>query len=239
MDSRGFASRIWAKMVFPSLSFKPCITTGKANGSSNGPSERPTTPLWEYSFQLIKNPQPTLGYASFFHMSPSEDFRLNADLLAADFRIALSDAVTRAVTRTEALHPNRAKRGVEPRTRRLPRRRLTPSCTSSRFCCASLDFVVRILIFTVRTLACCEHCSALRSAHSRLSCAFPPSVVRTLALVGAGLARPGRCVLARCAPIPSRAKQTDSNEDFNVRRTKAGQRSGLRSRWKELRIDMG
>jgi UDP-GlcNAc:undecaprenyl-phosphate/decaprenyl-phosphate GlcNAc-1-phosphate transferase len=68
-------------------------------------SERKTDDTaWEHSFQLIKNPQPTLGYASFFHMSPSEDFRLNADLLAADFRIALSDAVTRAVTRTEALH---------------------------------------------------------------------------------------------------------------------------------------
>jgi len=37
-------------------------------------------------------------------MSPREDFRLNADLLAADFRTALSDAVARAVTRTEALH---------------------------------------------------------------------------------------------------------------------------------------
>ncbi len=59
---------------------------------------------WEYSFQLIKNPQPTLGYASFFHMSPREDFRLNADLLAADFRTALSDAVARAVTRNESLH---------------------------------------------------------------------------------------------------------------------------------------
>jgi UDP-GlcNAc:undecaprenyl-phosphate/decaprenyl-phosphate GlcNAc-1-phosphate transferase len=59
---------------------------------------------WEYSFQLIKNSQPTLGYASFFHMSPREDFRLNADLLAADFRAALSDAIARAVTRTEALH---------------------------------------------------------------------------------------------------------------------------------------
>jgi hypothetical protein len=53
---------------------------------------------------LIKNPQPTLGYASFFHMPPSEDFRLNADLLAADFRAALSDAVARAIQRNAALH---------------------------------------------------------------------------------------------------------------------------------------
>ena len=68
-------------------------------------SERKTDDSpWEYSFQLIKNPQPTLGYASFFHMSPREDFRLNADMLAADFRTALSDAVARAVTRNEALH---------------------------------------------------------------------------------------------------------------------------------------
>jgi hypothetical protein len=68
-------------------------------------SERKTDDSpWEYSFQLIKNTQPTLGYASFFHMSPREDFRLTADLLASDFRNALSDAVARAVTRTESLH---------------------------------------------------------------------------------------------------------------------------------------
>jgi UDP-GlcNAc:undecaprenyl-phosphate GlcNAc-1-phosphate transferase len=68
-------------------------------------SERKTDDSpWEHSFQLIKNSQPTLGYASFFHMSPREDFRLNADLLAADFRTALSDAFARAVSRTAALH---------------------------------------------------------------------------------------------------------------------------------------
>jgi hypothetical protein len=68
-------------------------------------SERKTdNSPWEYSFELIKNTQPTLGYASFFHMSPSEDFRLTADLLASDFRNALSAAVVRAVTRTESLH---------------------------------------------------------------------------------------------------------------------------------------
>jgi UDP-GlcNAc:undecaprenyl-phosphate GlcNAc-1-phosphate transferase len=59
---------------------------------------------WEYSFQLLTNPQPTLGYASFFHMSPREDFRLNADLLAEEFRTALSDAIARAVARMKALH---------------------------------------------------------------------------------------------------------------------------------------
>jgi UDP-GlcNAc:undecaprenyl-phosphate/decaprenyl-phosphate GlcNAc-1-phosphate transferase len=68
-------------------------------------SERKTDDSpWEYSFELIKNSQPTLGYASFFHMSPREDFRLTADLLASDFRNALSDAVVRAVTRNESLH---------------------------------------------------------------------------------------------------------------------------------------
>jgi hypothetical protein len=36
-------------------------------------------------------------------MSPREDFRLNADLLAEEFRTALSDAIARAVARMEAL----------------------------------------------------------------------------------------------------------------------------------------
>jgi UDP-GlcNAc:undecaprenyl-phosphate GlcNAc-1-phosphate transferase len=68
-------------------------------------SERKTDDSpWEYSFQLVANPQPTLGYASFLRMSSREDFRLNADLLAEEFRSALSDAVIRAVTRIEALH---------------------------------------------------------------------------------------------------------------------------------------
>lgn len=68
-------------------------------------SERKTDDLpWEYSFQLVKNPQPTLGYASFFRMSPREDYRLNADLLSEEFRTALSEAVSRAITRIEALH---------------------------------------------------------------------------------------------------------------------------------------
>src|SRR3984885_6825386 len=68
-------------------------------------SERKTDDSpWEYSFHLITNPQTTLRYASFFHMSPSEDFRLNADLLAVDFRAALSDAVARAVQRNAALY---------------------------------------------------------------------------------------------------------------------------------------
>lgn len=70
-------------------------------------SERKTddTP-WEYSFELVKNTQATVGYASFFHMSAKEDFRLSADLLAEDFRVALSDAVGRACNRIEALRQN-------------------------------------------------------------------------------------------------------------------------------------
>jgi UDP-GlcNAc:undecaprenyl-phosphate GlcNAc-1-phosphate transferase len=68
-------------------------------------SERKTDDSpWEYSFQLLTNPQPTLGYASFFRTSPREDFRLNADLLAEEFRNALSDAIARAVTRADSLH---------------------------------------------------------------------------------------------------------------------------------------
>jgi UDP-GlcNAc:undecaprenyl-phosphate GlcNAc-1-phosphate transferase len=70
-----------------------------------GWSERKTDDSpWEYSFQLLKDTQPTLGYASFFRMSPREDFRLNADLLAEEFRAALTEAVGRAITRIEAIH---------------------------------------------------------------------------------------------------------------------------------------
>jgi UDP-GlcNAc:undecaprenyl-phosphate GlcNAc-1-phosphate transferase len=58
---------------------------------------------WEYSFQLLTNSHPTLGYASFLHMGNRADFRLNADLLAEDFKTALTDAVVRAITRVEAL----------------------------------------------------------------------------------------------------------------------------------------
>jgi UDP-GlcNAc:undecaprenyl-phosphate GlcNAc-1-phosphate transferase len=69
-----------------------------------GWSERKTDDSpWEYSFQLVKNAPATLGYASFFRMSPREDFQMNADLLAEEFRTALSDAVARAITRIEAL----------------------------------------------------------------------------------------------------------------------------------------
>jgi UDP-GlcNAc:undecaprenyl-phosphate/decaprenyl-phosphate GlcNAc-1-phosphate transferase len=68
-------------------------------------SERKTddTP-WEYSFQLLTNSHPTLGYASFLHIGNRADFRLNAELLAEEFRTALTDAVARAVTRVEAVH---------------------------------------------------------------------------------------------------------------------------------------
>ena len=68
-------------------------------------SERKTDDSpWEYSFQLLTNPQPTMGYSSFFRTSPREDFRLNADLLAQEFRTALSEAIARAITRVEAMH---------------------------------------------------------------------------------------------------------------------------------------
>jgi UDP-GlcNAc:undecaprenyl-phosphate/decaprenyl-phosphate GlcNAc-1-phosphate transferase len=68
-------------------------------------SERKTddTP-WEYSFQLEKNQHATLGYASLFHMPPSEDLRSRADMLSDEFRVALSDAVSRSNKRIERLH---------------------------------------------------------------------------------------------------------------------------------------
>ncbi|MBV9888477.1 MAG: undecaprenyl/decaprenyl-phosphate alpha-N-acetylglucosaminyl 1-phosphate transferase [Acidobacteria bacterium] len=68
-------------------------------------SERKTDDSpWEYSFQLEKNSQGTLGYASFFHMSASEDLRTRADMLAEEFRAALSDAVVRSSNRMRLLH---------------------------------------------------------------------------------------------------------------------------------------
>jgi hypothetical protein len=67
-------------------------------------SERKTDDSpWEYSFQLLTNSHPTLGYASFLHMSSREDLRLNADVLAEEFRTALSDAVARAANRVQDL----------------------------------------------------------------------------------------------------------------------------------------
>jgi UDP-GlcNAc:undecaprenyl-phosphate GlcNAc-1-phosphate transferase len=59
---------------------------------------------WEYSFQLEKDSHGTLGYASFFHMSPNEDLRNRADMLAEEFRSALSDAVARSSNRMRLLH---------------------------------------------------------------------------------------------------------------------------------------
>jgi UDP-GlcNAc:undecaprenyl-phosphate GlcNAc-1-phosphate transferase len=68
-------------------------------------SERKTDDApWEYSFQLEKNSQGTLGYATFFHLSQSEDLRARADMLAEEFRAALSDAVVRSNRRIEKLH---------------------------------------------------------------------------------------------------------------------------------------
>jgi len=68
-------------------------------------SERKTdaTP-WEYSFQLEKNLQGTLGYATLFHMSSTEDLRNHADTLAEEFRAALSDAAARSSYRMTTLH---------------------------------------------------------------------------------------------------------------------------------------
>jgi UDP-GlcNAc:undecaprenyl-phosphate GlcNAc-1-phosphate transferase len=63
---------------------------------------------WEYSFQLEKNSQGTLGYASLLHMSPTEDLRTRAELLAENFRAALSDAVVRSNDRMKMMHQTEA-----------------------------------------------------------------------------------------------------------------------------------
>jgi hypothetical protein len=63
---------------------------------------------WEYSFQLEKNSQGTLGYASLLHMSPTEDLRTRAELLAENFRTALSDAVMRSNDRMKMMHQTEA-----------------------------------------------------------------------------------------------------------------------------------
>jgi hypothetical protein len=59
---------------------------------------------WEYSFQFEKNSQGTLGYASFFHISTSEDLRARAESVADEFRAALSDAVARSIDRMRVIH---------------------------------------------------------------------------------------------------------------------------------------
>ena len=67
-------------------------------------SERKTDDLpWEYNFELLANSHPSLGYASLFRMPPSEDVRLNWDLLAEEFRNGLSEAVEQATTRMKGL----------------------------------------------------------------------------------------------------------------------------------------
>jgi UDP-GlcNAc:undecaprenyl-phosphate GlcNAc-1-phosphate transferase len=68
-------------------------------------SERKSDDLpWEYNFELLANSHPSLGYASLFRMPPSEDVRLNWDLLAEEFRNGLSEAVQQATTRMKGLH---------------------------------------------------------------------------------------------------------------------------------------
>jgi UDP-GlcNAc:undecaprenyl-phosphate GlcNAc-1-phosphate transferase len=59
---------------------------------------------WEYNFELLSNSHPSLGYASLFRMPPSEDLRLTWDLLAEEFKNALSDAVAQSTARMEGLH---------------------------------------------------------------------------------------------------------------------------------------
>jgi UDP-GlcNAc:undecaprenyl-phosphate/decaprenyl-phosphate GlcNAc-1-phosphate transferase len=68
-------------------------------------SERKTDDQpWEYSFELLTNSHPSLGYASLFRMPLSEDVRLTWDLVAEEFRNALSDAVAQSTSRMQGLH---------------------------------------------------------------------------------------------------------------------------------------
>jgi UDP-GlcNAc:undecaprenyl-phosphate GlcNAc-1-phosphate transferase len=68
-------------------------------------SERKSDDLpWEYNFELLDKSHPTLGYASLFRMPPSEDVRLNWDLLAEEFKNGLSEAVMHATARVKSLH---------------------------------------------------------------------------------------------------------------------------------------
>jgi UDP-GlcNAc:undecaprenyl-phosphate/decaprenyl-phosphate GlcNAc-1-phosphate transferase len=59
---------------------------------------------WEYNFELLSNSHPSLGYASLLRMPPSEDLRLTWDLLAEEFRNALSAAVAQSTSRMEGLN---------------------------------------------------------------------------------------------------------------------------------------
>jgi UDP-GlcNAc:undecaprenyl-phosphate/decaprenyl-phosphate GlcNAc-1-phosphate transferase len=66
-------------------------------------SERKTDDLpWEHNFELPTS-HPSLGYASLFHMPVNADVRLSCDLLAEEFRDALSAAVEQATKRVRGL----------------------------------------------------------------------------------------------------------------------------------------
>jgi UDP-GlcNAc:undecaprenyl-phosphate/decaprenyl-phosphate GlcNAc-1-phosphate transferase len=75
-------------------------------------SERETyeTP-WIDTFEVLSLPPEAsrLRYASVFHSAPSEDLRLSFEILAEEFRSALSRAIRRATIRMDALHVGEAK----------------------------------------------------------------------------------------------------------------------------------
>jgi UDP-GlcNAc:undecaprenyl-phosphate/decaprenyl-phosphate GlcNAc-1-phosphate transferase len=58
---------------------------------------------WEHNFELLSDSHPSWGYASLLRMAPSEDVRLNWDLLAEAFKNTLADAVIQATMRMNGL----------------------------------------------------------------------------------------------------------------------------------------
>jgi UDP-GlcNAc:undecaprenyl-phosphate/decaprenyl-phosphate GlcNAc-1-phosphate transferase len=59
---------------------------------------------WVFNFELLPKSHPSLGYASLLRMGPSEDIRLNWDLLAQEFAEGLSVAVEQAKIRMRDVH---------------------------------------------------------------------------------------------------------------------------------------
>jgi UDP-GlcNAc:undecaprenyl-phosphate/decaprenyl-phosphate GlcNAc-1-phosphate transferase len=67
-------------------------------------SERKTdAEPWEHNFELLSDSHPSWGYASLLRMAPSQDVRLNWDLLAEAFKNALGEAVEQATLRMNDL----------------------------------------------------------------------------------------------------------------------------------------
>lgn len=60
-------------------------------------------PPWELRLELMANPKERWGYLSLIRVSDGRPMALDLNVLAGDFRVALSNAVTRACDRMESL----------------------------------------------------------------------------------------------------------------------------------------